>query len=65
MILSCLISISIYARKSGAENVYSCEMDSFMCEIATDILQSNNEDKIQLINKHSDKLIQGKHITER
>lgn len=45
---------SIYALQAGAQDVYACEVDKFMCEMCSSVLQMNkNTASIQILNKHS------------
>ncbi|XP_050731215.1 uncharacterized protein LOC127005899 isoform X2 [Eriocheir sinensis] len=46
--------LSIYALKAGAQEIFACEVDKFMCEMSSSILQMNvDPSSISILNKHS------------
>ncbi|XP_042222883.1 protein arginine N-methyltransferase 9-like isoform X2 [Homarus americanus] len=58
--------LSIFAKQAGAREVYACEVDKFMYEMAQNILQSNlNPPGIHTVNHHSKDIVIPSHIPEK
>lgn len=54
MYIAYLLFCSIYALKAGAQKIFACEVDKFMCEMSSSILQMNvDPSSISILNKHS------------
>lgn len=48
--------LSVFASHAGATQVYACEHNSFLLQIAEQVLKLNRIKNVKLIDKHSSQL---------